>query len=293
MRIQLPPKLPKWPFLLGDALLLGLAVVVYLRGAASMGHWEILACALCIIVGAGLSVLPFLLEYRAVVRLSEASSLGDAMVQFKNLEQLAAQIGYATNQWQVVRESADKTANVAREIASGMAAEVKGFNEFLQRANESEKATLRLEVDKLRRAEGEWLQVLVRMLDHIYALHQAALRSRQPGIAEELGKFQNACHDAARRVGLTPFVAVPAEPFDAQRHQLLENDAKPPADASVDETIASGYTFQGRLLRPAVVKLRNGNGHEAGKIAAVAIETPDASGEGEGKRSTFNVQRAS
>jgi molecular chaperone GrpE (heat shock protein) len=268
MHIQVSARLPKWPFLLGDALLLGLVFFIYVQGRSPLGHWEILACVLCILSGAVLSVLPFLLEYRAFVRLTEATDLTAAMAQFKNLEQLAAQIGYSTNQWQVVRESADKTANAARDIAAGMAAEVKGFNEFLQRANESEKATLRLEVDKLRRAEGEWLQVLVRMLDHIYALYQAAVRSRQPGIAEELGKFQNACHDAARRVGLTPFVAVPAEPFDAQRHQLLEGDSAPATNAAVDETIASGYTFQGRLLRPAVVKLRNGNGHATAKIAA-------------------------
>src|SRR5262245_37216227 len=101
-----------------------------------------------------------------MVRQTKSGSLGTAMIYSNNLEQLAAQIGYATNQWQVIRESADKTANVAREIASGMTAEVKALNEFLQRANESEKATLRLEVDKLRRAEAEWLQVLVRMLDH-------------------------------------------------------------------------------------------------------------------------------
>jgi molecular chaperone GrpE (heat shock protein) len=88
------------------------------------------------------------------------------------------------------------------------------------------------------------------------------LRSQQPGISDQLGKFQNACHDAVRRVGLTPFVAAPAERFDAARHQLMEGDAKAPVDAAVDETIANGYTFQGRLLRPAVVKLRNGNGHE-------------------------------
>jgi molecular chaperone GrpE (heat shock protein) len=268
MHIQVSAKLSKWPFLLGDALLLGLAFFIYHQGGVPLGHWEMFACALCVLSGAVLTVLPFVLEYRTYARLAEAGGLAHAMEQFKNLEQLAAQIGYATNQWQVIRESADKTANAARDIATGMAAEVKAFNEFIQRANENEKATLRLEVDKLRRAEGEWLQVLVRMLDHIYALHQAAQRSRQPGVAEELGKFQNACHDAARRVGLTPFVAAPAEPFDAKRHQLLDGDAKPSADSAVDETIASGYTFQGRLIRPAVVKLRNGNGHSAAKIAA-------------------------
>ena len=48
-------------------------------------------------------------------------------------------------------------------------------DEFLAKANDSEKGFLRLEVDKLKRAEGEWLQTLVRILDHVNALHQGAL----------------------------------------------------------------------------------------------------------------------
>ena len=36
-----------------------------------------------------------------------------------------------------------------------MNAEVQAFTEFMQRMNDSEKATLKLEVEKLRRMEGE------------------------------------------------------------------------------------------------------------------------------------------
>ncbi|MBC8094179.1 MAG: nucleotide exchange factor GrpE, partial [Akkermansiaceae bacterium] len=135
--------------------------------------------------------------------------------------------------------------------------EVKLFNEFIQKTNDSEKATLRLEVEKMRRAEVEWLQVVVRILDHVFALHQAAARSKQPGIAEQLGKFQMACHDAARRIGLAAFAAAPAEAYDAQRHQLVDGpDAKAPEGAAIEDTVATGYTFQGRLIRPAMVRLR-------------------------------------
>jgi molecular chaperone GrpE (heat shock protein) len=116
---------------------------------------------------------------------------------------------------------------------------------------------------QLPRAEGDWLQVLVRLLDHVYALHQAALRSRQPSLIDQLAQFQNACRDTARRVGLTPFVAAPAEPFDQQRHQLMDADAKPEAGAVVEETLATGYTFQGQLVRPALVRLSNGKESEA------------------------------
>ena len=121
--------------------------------------------------------------------------------------------------------------------------------------NDTEKGALRLEVEKLRRSEGEWLQVVVRILDHIFALHNAAARSGQPELAENIGQFQNACRDAARRVGVTPFSAAPEEKYDAQKHRAhgVEN---PPAEAVVAETLAPGLTFQGRLIRPALVRLQ-------------------------------------
>jgi molecular chaperone GrpE (heat shock protein) len=260
MRDQMAPKLSKLPFLLSDGLMLGLAFLIYAQSKPPMSPWEIFACTLCVAVGTGCCVLPYVLEYRVLTKLILADHLVDAASEIPKLEQLAGQISGATGLWQTVQESADKTASTAKEISERMAAEAKDFKQFLQHSNEGEKSTLRLEVEKLRRAESDWLQVLVRLLDHIYALHQAALRSRQPSLIDQLGQFQNACRDAARRVGLTPFVAAPEELFDKQRHQLADVDSKPETDAKVDVTIASGYTFQGKLLRPALVRLRNGHG---------------------------------
>jgi molecular chaperone GrpE (heat shock protein) len=253
------PKIPKWPFFLGDALLLGLAWFLFSQSARPMGHWEILGCVLSVTFGAALAVWPFVLEYRGVIQFAETDGLTSVVSQIKNIEQLAAQISSATAQWQTVQDSADKTSRTAKEIADSMSVEVKAFNEFLKTANDNEKSMLRLEVEKTRRGEAEWLQVVVRMLDHTYALTQAAARSRQPGVAEQLGNFQNACRDASRRIGLMPFTAGPAEPFDEQRHQLAEGDPKSAKGATIEETIATGYTFQGKLLRPAIVKVKANN----------------------------------
>lgn len=257
MHDQMVPKLPKWPFFLGDALLLGLAYFIYSQSALPLHRVEIAAIVLCVALGAAFGALPFLSEYSAIVKLAQGENLASAVSQIQNAEQIADQISSATNHWQTAQDAADKTTKAAKEIAVGMAAELKGFSEFMQRANESEKATLRLEVEKLRRAETEWLQILMRMLDHVFALHTAAVRSEQPSVIKQIDVFQNACRDAARRAGLVPFIAAPAEPFDDQRHQLFEGDAKAAAGVPVEETLATGYTFQGRLLRPALVRLQN------------------------------------
>lgn len=260
------PKLPKWPFFFGDFLLLGSAYFITVSSKLPLGILQVCLVVSCMAAAALVAILPFVLEYRLVSRLAEGKALTSAVAQVDNLEKVGAQITTATARWQTAQSEAEKVAAAAKGIADRMTSEVKAFTEFMQRINDSEKATLKLEVDKLRRAESEWLQVSVRMLDHVYALHLGATRSGQPKLIEQLGQFQLACRDAARRVGLTPFSANPADLFDAEKHQVLEANGTPPAGASVAETLATGYTFQGRLLRPALVRLQE-NGHPAASTA--------------------------
>jgi molecular chaperone GrpE (heat shock protein) len=257
MNNQIEPKLVKWPFLVGDAVLLGLACAIYSQGELPMGSWEILSCVVAVALGALLGVTPFLLEHRAAVRLTEVGALTSTVAQIQNLDVIANQISSATAQWLGVQEQSTKTLGAAKEITDRMEAEARAFSEFIQKANTSEKATLRLEIEKLRRTEADSLQVLTRILDHVYALHQAAFRSGQPGLIEQMGQFQNACHDASRRIGLIPFLAAPGKPFDANNHRLVEEHSKATGDARVSETIASGYTYQGQLIRAALVSIQS------------------------------------
>jgi molecular chaperone GrpE (heat shock protein) len=270
MENPMVPRLSKWPFLLGDALLLSLAFLIFAQSRLPMSDWETFACTLCVIVGAGCGLLPFVLEYRVLTRFIMAEQLIAATAQIQKLEQFATQISNATGQWQTIQECADKTTQSVKEISERAATGAKEFSEFFRQANEGEKASLRLELEKLRRAETEWLQVIVRMLDHIYALHKAALRSGQPALVEQIGLFQNACREAARRVGLAPFVAEPAEGFDEQRHQTVNGDPQPLPGALVDETVATGYTFQGKILRPALVRVLNRKGENTAVPAGLA-----------------------
>src|SRR5258708_29912569 len=96
MNDRTDPKLAKWPFFLGDAVLITLAGFIYSQGRPPGGHWETAFVLVCCVVGAGLSVIPYLLEYQALVRLSEARSLVSAADQMKNIESHAGQINSAT-----------------------------------------------------------------------------------------------------------------------------------------------------------------------------------------------------
>ena len=276
-------KVPKWIFLIGDAGLMIFGYFFVLHSPLPIRHWEIAAG--CVAVGAILGVIPFILDYRAMGRALEVNALGAVAEKIQNLEKLAAQISSATNQWagiqEIVQGNSDKTVAATKEIADRMTEEIRLFSEFMEKMNDSEKATLRLEVEKLRRGELEWLQVLVNILDHVFALHTAAVRSGDVKFAAPITTFQNACRDTARRLGLTPFAAEPNEPFDAERHQVAGSKETPPAGAVVAETIGSGYTFQGRLLRPALVRLHDGNASaetQPEKPASAASPAPGNAG---------------
>jgi molecular chaperone GrpE (heat shock protein) len=239
----------------GDLCLLAVGAAVLALAPSSVTAWHYLASCLSVAMGAWLMAVPFILEYRAALRLAEAAGLASTVGQLQQLETIADRISHATGLWQSVQEHAGLTNAAAREITEKMAAEARGFAEFLQKANETERAHLRLEVEKLRRGEGEWLQVVVRILDHVYALFQAAVRSGQPQLVQQLGHFQNACRDAARRVGLVAFAPGDGDVFDPLRHQLAEGTTTPAEGAPIGVSLAPGYSFQGQLLRRALVAL--------------------------------------
>jgi len=250
------PKLKIWPFLIADLMLLGAAVFIVRTMSQPSGSAWIFGLLAAVGLAAWVGVTPFLVQHRADMKFAESQGLITAVEQFTNLRTFTNQISFATAQWQLVQEEAAKTVGAARQIAEQMASEAKAFSGFMQKANDSEKAHLRLEAEKLRRAEGEWLQVLVLTLDHVYALLLAGRRSGQQNIIQQLTTFQHACRDVARKVGLIAFEAQSNEPFNAQMHQVLEGTGQPQATARIADTLAPGYTYQGQLVRNALVSIQ-------------------------------------
>ncbi|HTV39089.1 MAG TPA: nucleotide exchange factor GrpE [Candidatus Sulfotelmatobacter sp.] len=270
-------KVPKWPFFTAQMLLIAAGYIYALKAPNAIHHWEVFVA--CVALGAGIGIIPFILDYRAMGKIIEINALGTVAEKIQHLDQFCAQISAATGRWAAVQdfvgENAEKTATAARQIADKMGAEVRDFTEFMKKMNESEKSAMRLELEKLRRGESEWLQTVVRILDHTFALHAAAARAGQPKVAEQIAQFQNACQGAVRRLGLNCFVSQPHEPFDASRHQLLDGKEKPADGAIISETLATGYTFQGKLIRPALVRLQETT--PAQPVTPVTNITPEPS----------------
>ncbi len=275
------PRMATWVktvFFIGDILLLlvALLIVTEVPRPISLPYACLLVAAVAI--GGILSTIPFLVEFKAMVQLAEVEGLKSSTAQLQDLERLTHQIRLATGQWQTVQEHCSKAVSSAQEIGSRMIQEGKDFAQFMEKANDSERTHLRLEIDKLRRAESEWLEVVVRICDHVYALHRAALNSGQPGLAEQLTRFQHAVRDSARRIGLVPHEAKENDLFDEQAHQLFDSNHPASPGALIAETVATGYTLQGQPIRRIVVALKEtGPGHAGTSPLGQLSLVPDES----------------
>lgn len=253
------PKIPKWPFVLTDLLLIAVAAwALYpiLPPKTTGGYIAVIAAFGAWMFGAWICIKPWVDEFHAQTRQLENETLNDSVQQIARIEEVASRIQVATASWQTAQDAAGRTTASAKEIEEKMRSQLKEFIEFNERVDSEERKRLNLEVEKLRRIEAEWLQVAARMLDHTFAITQAAQRSGQPNLASQMTNFQGAIRDAARRVGLIPFHPNIGDRFDERGHQLEDAEAKPAEDALVADVLATGFTFQGQLLRKSLVRVQ-------------------------------------
>src|SRR5213593_3931869 len=117
MTVRIAPKLPKWPFFISDLVLLSVAGFIFWSSRSSFGPWGMIAAAACVVLGAWLGVTPFVVQYRAEMRLSEAECLRGAVLQIENIEIIGRQIANATANWQNAHEASNKTVDAARQIS--------------------------------------------------------------------------------------------------------------------------------------------------------------------------------
>lgn len=253
------PTINPIPFFIADLLLLALAVGIVFTHEPPVNAGLMWVVFAAMALGGCFSVWPFLKRYQAEIKLAETRGLTNAMEQIRQLEKVGKVITETSGILEQFQDQEKQTLAAAKNMTDQFSREAKAFQEFLEKANDSEKQHLRLETEKLRRAESEWLQVVVHMLDHVHALHAAGMRSGQPNLINQLSQFQAACRDTARRVGLVPFSPEPGDPFEESKH-LVNHEGEElslPDYREIAESLAVGYLFQGRLLRKALVKVHS------------------------------------
>ena len=255
MSKQNAPTLPLYAFIVADVAFLVAAWWIGTRSPHPLDLGHVFAVLVSLAGGALCGVLPFMRQYQAQLDLNETDKLTNTVSQIRELAKVGRTVREAADQWHLAQEASSETVKAAKGVFDKMAEETKSFHEFLENAHKTEINNLRLQVEKLRKTDQEWMQITVNMLDHVFALYEAGQKSEHVGVANQLAQFRAACYDIVRRNGLIPFEAEPGEPFDSRKYQLKDPSHQPGPDKLVQRTLATGYTFQGQLLRKALVGL--------------------------------------
>jgi hypothetical protein len=211
---------------------------------------------LAVALGAWLLAWPFLKEHEAETKSELQQDWHDTLQQVRQIQDVASQVTHAITHVIAAQDTTQKCFTTAESLAERLQAEHQSLLQSLHQANDQEKKTLNLELEKQRRTEQEALQVIVHLLDHSYALFQAGRRSGQPALTEQLRQFRAACLDAARRLGIVAHEAQEGEIFDPRYHQTTD-DSTPPPKSRIENTIACGYTYRGAGIRPIVVRMES------------------------------------
>jgi len=153
-----PPPLPKWPFLLADAALLGAAGLVAEYSAQPLGRDALLTLFACVGSAGLLGAIPFLVDYAR----KQDEALDERQ---RSLEALATTVAAAAEQisitaggFQEIADLAQKNLKHAELLPHKIQEWVAEFNAKATNSLEEEKDELEREIATLRASESERLE---------------------------------------------------------------------------------------------------------------------------------------
>lgn len=90
--------LPKWPFILGDFLLVATALAIAILGNWQLTDWQVVACVLAVALGAALFVLPFIVEYHACEQENSSASASQTALLARHVQDLESRTAVMADQ---------------------------------------------------------------------------------------------------------------------------------------------------------------------------------------------------
>lgn len=222
------PVLPKWPFVAGDVLLLGLAVLV---AVLSPKPYNVIATSFIIITGtlaALLLLAPFIVEYLTRLQMTNLNLQATADEQSARCERLIDELGGIAHTLSNLAQKSAKSAEDLREIASAVQKVMAGVDEALARAPQERETEFARSVAELRDTQGKELENLTTLI-----------RTVQEELSNRLEKAASANLDFDRRLDTVAdkldaiLQTVTADPFESMPPAELELDIPPEEELPV------------------------------------------------------------
>lgn len=229
------PRLPKWPFLVGDAALLGVALLIALRSPQPFPAAVVLTIAGCVALAALLGSIPFLSDYaaRQDEALDERQRNLEALT--RTLGDAAEQISIAANGLHELNDLAQRQLHQAQQLPKELAEQMHDHDRQLNAATMKENTALREQLETLRAAGIADLKSATAQLREA----AAALTKHETALAQQLDATQSA------------MTRLPGA-LDQSRDEIVRALDKARI-AAVEQLVAAGNVIKNNLAAPPVV----------------------------------------
>ena len=89
---DLQTTLSKWPFILGDVLLVATALAIAILGDWQLSTWQVVSCVISVALGAALFVLPYVIEFQVRLREEAEDRTADVRVLQRHIVSTQQQV---------------------------------------------------------------------------------------------------------------------------------------------------------------------------------------------------------
>jgi hypothetical protein len=89
---DLQTTLSKWPFILGDVLLVATALAIAILGDWQLSNWQVVSCVISVALGAALFVLPYIIEFQVRLREEAEDRTADVRVLQRHIVSTQEQV---------------------------------------------------------------------------------------------------------------------------------------------------------------------------------------------------------
>jgi len=245
---------PKWPFLLGDAALITVAVAIWLLETGPLSDIALVLIFSCFFLGTALGVTPFLLDFSAARHddLIEAREGLESLAQ--KLSESADFIGTVAGQLHALNESTLKAIHLAEALPYKMQEKVGEVAQLVQQGQDEEKESMAAELEELRESESRHFETAI---DKARVSLDAAVK-RVEAAEKALAAATSAIESRTASAPAVPAPSpVPAEAHAKESHApRAKKEPASPAPATVDEPSAAAAAPDHAF---------NGGSHEAAK----------------------------
>ncbi|MBW8781781.1 MAG: hypothetical protein JF599_07830 [Verrucomicrobia bacterium] len=184
------PKLPKLPFLVGDGVLIATAFFIARQCASPIGPWPLLAITVCVVLGAGLAIIPFLADYarRQDAELTERQNQIAALA--RTTSESAEQLSIAAASLHGIAEASSGNLKLVEELPRQLQESVKNLQKQLAETTRHSAGPAKEEHDRTEATANRLAQTAADLTrletatrQHLAALNEAF--AKLPGHIEQ------------------------------------------------------------------------------------------------------------